>query len=212
MGRGRRGLLDELAVLPWPAGVVGVLGYLFTRHGIPAWASGQPGPLAQALGNTDAFAPLAWIVLAACAMASLFSWLDARRKRRLLDAQSGLASIAALGWRDFERLVGEAFRRQGYTVEESRLGGAARFAVDKLIQLIDNDALFTMIRSVQAVPREKSDASAIVPPSFTARIGPMLGAPNEPQPIAPGCPRCGEAMVKRTARFTAETFWGCGKR
>ena len=39
-------------------------------------------------------------------------------------ANRGLASIAALGWRDFERLVGEAFRRQGYTVEESGLGGA----------------------------------------------------------------------------------------
>jgi len=121
MGRGRRGLLDELAVLPWPAGLV--VGYLFIHHGIPAWASGQQGPLAQALGNTDAFAPLAWVVLAACAMASLFSWLDARRKRRLLDAQSGLASVSALDWRDFERLVGEAFRRQGYAVEESGLGG-----------------------------------------------------------------------------------------
>jgi len=118
-------LLDELAVLPWPVGLaVGVLGYLLVRHGIPAWASSQPGPLMQALGNTEAFAPLAWIVLAACAMASLFSWLGSRRKRRLLDAQSGLASIAALGWRDFERLVGEAFRRQGYTVEETGLGGA----------------------------------------------------------------------------------------
>ncbi|MDH5822698.1 restriction endonuclease [Luteimonas sp. RD2P54] len=125
MGRGRRGLLDELAVLPWPVGLaVGVLGYLLIRHGIPAWAAGRPGPLGQALGSTDAFAPLAWIVLAACATASLFSWLGSRRKRRLLDAQSGLASIAALGWRDFERLVGEAFRRQGYTVEESGLGGA----------------------------------------------------------------------------------------
>lgn len=125
MGRGRRGLLDDLAVLPWPVGlVVGVLGFGLIRHGIPAWASRQPGAFAQSFANTDAFAPLAWLVLAACSMASLFSWLDARRKHRLLEAQSGLASIAAVGWRDFERLVGEAFRRQGYTVEESGLGGA----------------------------------------------------------------------------------------
>lgn len=125
MGRGRRSLLDDLAVLPWPAGLVfGVLGFGLIRHGIPAWASGQPPLLAQAFGNPDAFAPLAWIVLVACSIASLVSWLNARRKRRLLDAQSGLASIAALGWRDFERLVGEAFRRQGYAVEESGLGGA----------------------------------------------------------------------------------------
>jgi len=105
MGRGRRGLLDELAVLPWPVGLaVGTPGFGLLRYGIPAWASGQPGPLAQALGTSDAFAPLAWVFLAACAMASLSSWLGSRRKRRLLDAQSGLASIAALDrrdWRDF---------------------------------------------------------------------------------------------------------------
>ena len=121
MGRGRRGLLDDLGVLPWPVGLaVGMLGFAFIRYGIPAWASDQSGPLGQALSRTDAFAPLAWIVLASCAMSSLLSWLDSRRK---LDAQTGLASIAALGWRDFERLVGEAFRRQGYAVEESGLGG-----------------------------------------------------------------------------------------
>ncbi len=79
MGRGRRGLLDDLTVLPWPVGLsVGVLGFGLIRYGIPAWASSQPGPLAQALGRTDALVPLAWIVLAACAMASLFSGLDSR--------------------------------------------------------------------------------------------------------------------------------------
>lgn len=125
MGRGRRSVLDELTVLPWPVGlVVGVLGFALIRYGVPAWASRQPGLLAQAVGQNDAFATLAWVVLAGCALVSLFSWLDARRKRRLLDAQTGLASIAALGWQDFERLMGEAFRRRGYTVEESGLGGA----------------------------------------------------------------------------------------
>lgn len=272
MGRGRRGLLDDLAALPWPVGLVaGALGFGLIRHGIPAWASRQPGPLAQAFGNTDAFVPLAWIVLVACSTASLFSWLDARRKRRMLDAQSGLASIAALGWRDFERLVGEAFRRQGYAVEESGLGGAdggvdlilrkdgqrtlvqckqwrrrkvpvnvvremygllahhdahavriaalggftrdaARFAADKpieLIELIDGDTLFAMIRSVQDGPREASAVSDSVPPSVNARIEPVLNAPIAPEPIAPDCPRCGAAMVERTNRFTATKFWGC---
>lgn len=35
-----------------------------------------------------------------------------------------LERIAALGWRNFERLVGEAYRRHGYSVEETGLGGA----------------------------------------------------------------------------------------
>ncbi len=125
MGRGRRSLLDELVVLPWPVGlVVGVVGFLLIRHGIPAWFSAQDGLFAQALAKSFPFAPLAWGFLALCAMASLFSFLGARRKRQLLDTRTGLDSIAALGWRDFERLIGEAFRRQGYTVEETGLGGA----------------------------------------------------------------------------------------
>lgn len=125
MGRGSKGLLDELTVLPWPVGlVVGVIGFLLIRRGVPAWLSGQDGPFAQAFAQTNPLAPLAWLVLAACAMASLLSLLGARRKRHLLDTRTGLDSIAAIGWREFEQLVGEAYRRQGYAVEETGLGGA----------------------------------------------------------------------------------------
>lgn len=75
-----------------------------------------------------AFVPMAmlmsWFVLAAGLLGAAMSWIGQRRRRRLLDAQQGLDSIAALGWRHFELLVGEAFRRQGHTVEETGLGGA----------------------------------------------------------------------------------------
>lgn len=119
MGRGRKGLLDNLASLPWPVGLaVGAFAFLFFRYLIPAGLS------AQAFAQTNPFTPLAWIFLALCAMASLVSYLRVRRNRKLLDTRTGLESIAALGWRDFERLVGEAFRRQGYVVEETGLGGA----------------------------------------------------------------------------------------
>ena len=46
--------------------VVGVFVFGPIRYGIPAWASGQSGPLAQAAGRSDAFTPLAWILLATC--------------------------------------------------------------------------------------------------------------------------------------------------
>ncbi len=125
MGRGRQGLLDDLVALPWPVALaLGVLGFLFVRYGLPSLFSRMEGPFGQALAQNNPFAPLAWFVLAACAMAALFSFLGARRKSRLLDTRTGLDSIAALGWRDFERLVGEAFRRRGYTAEETGLGGA----------------------------------------------------------------------------------------
>lgn len=126
MGRRRRSTLDDLAALPWPVGIaLGIAGYVLIRYGIPAWLAGQDGPFAHALAaQLDTLATIAWMVLALCTFAAAVSFFNARRRRRLLEAQSGLDSIAAMGWRDFERLVGEAFRRRGYTVEETGLGGA----------------------------------------------------------------------------------------
>jgi restriction system protein len=126
MGRGRRSTFDDLATLPWPVAlIVGAVGYAGIRHGIPALLAGIDGPAAQIFAGVHGLlSPLAWLWLGACALASLASALRAHRRRRLLDTRTGLDSLAAIGWRDFERLVGEAFRRQGYAVEETGLGGA----------------------------------------------------------------------------------------
>lgn len=126
MGRGRNTTLDDLSGLPWPVPLVsGVIGYYAIRHGVPAWMANRGGPFGQAFAaHGDALAPLAWMVLAFCMLAALVSFFRSRHRRRLLDTRAGLDSIAALGWRDFERLVGEAYRRQGYSVEETGLGGA----------------------------------------------------------------------------------------
>lgn len=124
MGRGRRGFIDNLATLPWPVGLcLGVVGYLAIAHGIP-WLFARSNALGGAFQAFNPFLPLAWVFLGLCTIAAAMSFFDARRTRRLLDTRSGLESIAALGWRDFERLVGEAYRRRGYTVEETGLGGA----------------------------------------------------------------------------------------
>lgn len=126
MGRGKHGFLDELAGLPWPAGlVVGVVAGVLIGYVVPALLERQGGLLAQAFThNGNMFRVLGVLVLLACSAASLASWLRARRRRQLLDTRTGLDSLATLGWRDFERLTGEAFRRQGYVVEETGLGGA----------------------------------------------------------------------------------------
>ena len=123
----RKGGFDELARLPWPVGlIVGLVAFLLLHEGIPAWMASRGGPLAQGFagGMGGIFGVASWILLAGCWLAALFSFLDARRKRRLLETRTDLDSLAANGWRDFERLVGEAFRRQGYAVEETGLGGA----------------------------------------------------------------------------------------
>ncbi|MBB3761611.1 restriction endonuclease [Xanthomonas arboricola] len=118
---------DALAALPWPVGfVMGIAAYLVVRYGIAWWFSHQSGMLSQGFAQQSSgmFAPLAWTLLGVCWLAALFSCLRTRSRRRFLETRTNLESLAAGGWRQFEQLVGEAFRRQGYSVEETGLGGA----------------------------------------------------------------------------------------
>lgn len=128
MGRRRNSSgIEALAAMPWPYGVVvGIAGFSALRLGIPWWFSGQDGVLAGDFAKqlSQVVSPLAWLVLGLCWFAALLSYLAARHRRVLLDTRTTLESLAAGGWRQFEQLVGEAFRRLGYSVEETGLGGA----------------------------------------------------------------------------------------
>ncbi len=120
----QRGLMDALATLPWPAGVAtGIIGFLVIHWGLPAWLAGTR-PLAGTFSSIASIAGvLAWLWLAICLLGALVSAIRRRHRRRLLDTRTDLESLSASGWRNFERLVGEAFRRQGYSVEENPHGG-----------------------------------------------------------------------------------------
>lgn len=125
MARRKRNLIHALADLPWPLCLgMGVAGFLAIRFGVPAMSARSGNLFGKIFSQSRAleFVSLGW--LAICALAALLSFLGARRRRRLLDTRTGLESLASLGWPDFERLVGEAFRREGYAVEESGMGGA----------------------------------------------------------------------------------------
>ncbi|KTF36493.1 restriction endonuclease [Xanthomonas vesicatoria] len=127
MGRRKKQAgFEALAALPWPVGfVMGIVAYLVVRYGIGWWFSHQSGMLSQGFAQQSSgmFAPLAWTLLGVCWLAALFSYLRTRSRRRFLETRTSLESLAAGGWRQFEQLVGEAFRRQGYSVEETGLGG-----------------------------------------------------------------------------------------
>lgn len=64
------------------------------------------------------------LVLGLFAMLALASFLQRRRRQQLLARHTTLAHLQQMRWQDFERLVGEAYRRQGYAVKETGLGGA----------------------------------------------------------------------------------------
>jgi len=106
---------------------LGFAGFVGIRLGMGwIWASSSNLFLA-AIGKSAAsggYAFLAWMVLLLCCIAAIASFLRRRRRGQLLQSQTCMDSLRSMDWRSFELLVGEAFRRQGYSVEETGQGGA----------------------------------------------------------------------------------------
>lgn len=127
MARRKQSGFETMAALPWPISIVlGLLGYIAIRHGIGWYLGATDNPYTSGLGNLAAsgiYAPLGWLLLGGCWVAALASFFGRRNRRQLLDKQSGIGSLRQMSWRQFEQLTGEAFRRQGYAVEETGLGG-----------------------------------------------------------------------------------------
>lgn len=175
------------------------------------------------------------------------------RKGRLLRRATSLDALRALSWKEFEELLGEAYRRKGYTVTENQNAGpdggidlrlrqkghdtlvqckhwhsthvsvrtvrelygillhehaaqailvcsgsftkdALLFAQDKPLQLIDGDALLTLLGSL--APADPAPA-VVKNPSV---------APS------PACPLCNSPMNKRLAKHgpsSGHSFYGC---
>jgi len=128
MAKRKEGGIELLASMPWPIGfVLGIVAYVAIRYGIGSYMSTVNNPVWQAMGrqlSAGAYAPFAWIALILCWIGALASFMGSRRRRHLLERQTGLDSLRAMSWREFEMLVGEAFRRRGYTIQETGLGGA----------------------------------------------------------------------------------------
>ena len=128
MARRKQGGFELIASAPWPFGVVlGIIAFVGVRYGI-GWYLSSSGnqflvPLGKAV-NGGATTIFAWMLLGICWVAAFASFIARRQRGRLLETQTGLDSLRAMNWRQFEMLVGEAFRRQGYRIEETGLGGA----------------------------------------------------------------------------------------
>lgn len=121
MARKDGSILEVLAFLPWWVSVIvaGVV-YCSLQFYLPAMES--KSLLTNALGQIGPqAAPFAALFFLFPGAVSLFNSL---RKKRLLDDQQDIASIRLLSWKHFEELVGEAYRRQGYSVLENETAGA----------------------------------------------------------------------------------------
>ena len=122
MVRSRKGNpLESLIRLPWWTSVmVAGIVYATLKYGLPSVGTNNPILAALARGLEPG---AQWIALLFLLMAPM-SFLRSLERRKLLDRQSGIESMRAMSWKEFELLCGEAFRRKGYQIEETGLGGA----------------------------------------------------------------------------------------
>ncbi|MDF1813205.1 MAG: DUF2034 domain-containing protein [Verrucomicrobiales bacterium] len=120
MKRKREGILDILLQSSWWISIcLGGICYIALKFVFPSLEFDNPIFKGLATGG-EGLAPIVAIILFFVASSSAF---NSFRKRRLLDKQNGIDSICSLSWKEFEELIAEAYRRQGYFVKENLHAG-----------------------------------------------------------------------------------------
>jgi restriction system protein len=138
--RGRKSnaevLVDVVALMPWWACLgMALASFLFFRamSAPPEVTAIQPSQVGQLmLGAMVAGVAMAgqYVAPFICLVGAIVSFVRRRKREELVATaaatgiNSGPGSIAGMTWREFELLVGESFRLQGYQVSESGGGGS----------------------------------------------------------------------------------------
>jgi restriction system protein len=113
----------------WISAAIGVLAFVGLRWGLTAWA----GDVSARQMIAKGIVPLAPLPLLFFGIFAAGSFWFSRHRRRLVDRQTSLESLRNTPWKQFEFLVAEAYRRQGYQVEFS-LGRGADGGVDLILR------------------------------------------------------------------------------
>jgi restriction system protein len=121
MAKRNDGIFNLLTMLPWWISIIAAaLAYVCMSYILPNISTDNI--ILQAfIKNMPVFAPYLAFFLIIPAPISAF---NAYKKRQMLDNQQGIESIRDLSWREFELLVAEAYRREGFKVIENQYGGA----------------------------------------------------------------------------------------
>ena len=125
-------LMDLVALLPWWAGVgLAVVLYIVLHavatQPIPALRPGQMGDGVARIYIRTLASFGQYVLPVRCLAGALASALRRRRREQLVESATvnqTADGLHGISWQEFEQLVGEGFRLQGYRVTETGGGGA----------------------------------------------------------------------------------------
>lgn len=116
MARRKETFVDLLIMAPWWVSVfVAIVSYILVGIVLPAKLN-ESQALSLIADQIKSYAPLVPLFFLFIAGISYYFGF---KKKALVEKQTSLESLKALSWKEFEWMVGEAYRRQGYTVEDS---------------------------------------------------------------------------------------------
>lgn len=163
MARNRRSsvlddLLNLVALMPWWAGVGLAIVCYFVLHALAAPSATpptlQPSQMGQfvasMLGRSFAYYGQYLLPLICLGGAAMSAWRKKQRNSLIANvAQSRAANVLdGMTWREFEILVGEAFRRNGFQVLETG-GNGADGGVDLVLRK-NNEKFFVQCKQWKA--------------------------------------------------------------
>ena len=192
MARKNTSFVDDLMSASWWVSIIlAVVCYGLLKYAVPAiWGNSHAAPgsngippdlILRSLTQTGPFLAN-WILLFFLVMAAL-SFLNLVLNRRknwilLFNSQKNMETLRSLRWQNFEKLVGEVYRRKGYTITETG-GGGADGGVDLVLKK-NGETIFvqckhwrmksigvTIIRELLGVVYDKKASGGIVITSGT---------------------------------------------
>lgn len=116
MARKNENMLEVLMNAPWWVGISGAALFYLASLVIKQFQIGM-------FHLENVASPLFELLAMLFAMGGIASFFGALFKGNLVDKTKNLVDVKALSWQNFESLVGEYYRRKGYSVYE--LGGAS---------------------------------------------------------------------------------------
>ena len=116
MSRKNESIFNLVSRSPWWVGVsLGILSFPFLKSVFPAISASNPF-LKGVSGMLAIISPFISLFFFAAAGISAINLI---KRGRLVAKQKNLDTLSKLNWREFEQIVGEAFRRKGYFVLEN---------------------------------------------------------------------------------------------